>query len=86
MKRKDVNVLLISILLLLVVVLFGCAKPETETIVNVEDCSVSQNGTDAIITCPDGTEVTLPAQFIDREVVIISPVMIQVPKNKCKKD
>jgi hypothetical protein len=86
--KEDIRYLVWFVLVVVAMLLAsGCGKKtETDTIVQTENCTVFKSGTDAVIECPDGSSVTVPATVINNEIITIRPVVIQVPKNRCNRD
>jgi hypothetical protein len=71
-------------ILLACIFLAGCARGNN-TIIETEFCTVSKVASDAVISCPDGTELILPPNIIREEIITEVPITIFVPK-KCGKE
>lgn len=93
MKEQDVKWIVLGLLTIFLLNCVGCGE-KTDTTVVTQFCTVVKNDADAVITCPDGSTVTLPPQIINEmiETIIEVPVIIYVPRceannnsKKCKK-
>ena len=83
---KDRTVYTIAIVLGLLLIVFfnqGCAKAENDSIL-VQSCSVATLGFDAVVICPDGTEVILPGDIVHGDVLQIEPIPVTINVNNRK--
>lgn len=89
MKRSTINTVLVAGALLVVMFTIGCGEKKTVMGVNnvpvVQNCTVSTQDSNLVVTCPDGTSITLPANVIvnNTETIVEVPVIVAVPV-KCK--
>lgn len=73
--------------LLVTAIIFGlgCAESETKLIdkpiLVTKNCTVEQVDSSAVITCPDGTSITLPPNVVIQTETIEIPVIVEVPVN-----
>lgn len=96
MKEQGFKWVALGLLILFVLGCIGCGK-NTEVRFVSQPCKVEVINTDAVITCPDGSSVVIPAEIIHETIttVVEVPVIIYMPRcgshhndkvnNKCKK-
>lgn len=89
LNERNINTITIALLLLFLINMIGCG-PKTDTTFVTQMCSVVKYQNEAVISCPDGSTVTLPPDVIS-EIVFETPIIIEVRHNdnngkKCKKD
>lgn len=81
-----------SSLVIALLIVVGCAKKSTveKEIVTVQNCTVTKQGSEAIISCPDGSQIVVPAEVVVEEVetLVEVPTYILVPRGQAcdKKD
>lgn len=83
MRERNINTVIIGLLLLFVMFTFGCAKKKdtlVTTQIVTEFCSVERVNNEALISCPDGSTVTLPPQIINETIerIVEVPVIIEI--------
>lgn len=65
------------------IVLVACAESKTKLvdkpILVTKNCTVTQVEDSAVITCPDGTSITLPPNVVIQTETVEIPVIVEVP-------
>lgn len=78
-----------KVCMLIILLSIGCAKKKETTYVTgptvTQNCTVAQDSGSAVITCPDGTTVTLPPTVVIQTETVEVPVIVEVP-SECGDD
>jgi hypothetical protein len=84
MNTREINNVTIVLLLVFLIFTAGCSKDGAEMATTVVTCTVTQDKlSNGIITCQDGTVITVPPNVINNEITIEVPVYVEVPKGNC---